>query len=327
MTTSGTIGTTTVSTAKILEKAIRRCGLLPQTLTPETAAFAQEDLYMLLLSMTNRGLNLWCIDQKLLPLNSGQSTYVLPVGTLSVLNLLQATPTVPDYALTAGALTLTAESVDDISVVRWGVVFAVNPTTSFTLQTSTDGVTWTALSTVAATELQVEGLYNWFDLPVKTTARWFRLSGLTGATTLNLLLSTGNREIVITPFNRDDYANQPNKNQQSAVATNYYFEKLINPRITLWPVPSSVDNHLALFRYRQIQDVGTLTQELELPKRWLEAISWHLALRLAFEVPSVDPNRRAEVRAMAAEMVIETERGESDDAPVRMAPAISCYTA
>jgi len=93
MATSGTVGNTVINTAKLLEKAIRRCGLSPQALTPETVETAREDLFMLLLSLSNRGLNLWCIDKKLLALNVGQGTYTLPVGTQSILNAMISTHT------------------------------------------------------------------------------------------------------------------------------------------------------------------------------------------------------------------------------------------
>jgi hypothetical protein len=140
------------------------------------------------------------------------------------------------------------------------------------------------------------------------------------------ILSSNNREIVISPFNRDDYSNQPDKTFQSGFVTNYYFEKLVDPSITLWPVPSDDSRCLVLYRYRQIQDVGALTQEIELPSRWYEAISWHWAARLAFEFPGVDAARRAEVIQMASGMTLEVEGGETDNAPVFFAPRILVYT-
>jgi hypothetical protein len=130
----------------------------------------------------------------------------------------------------------------------------------------------------------------------------------------------------MSQFNRDDYANQPNKTTQSETSTNFYFEKLVNPQATVWPVPKDDTRHFVLFRYRQIQDVGSLTNELELPSRWAESITWHWSLRLAFEIPEVTPDRRKEVQAMAASMVIEVEAGETDSAPTYFAPRIGVYT-
>lgn len=158
MATSGTVGQTVIPVSRLLEKAIRRCGLSPASLTAETVSNALETMFMFTMSLTNRGLNLWCIEQAEIPLVAGQAAYVLPAGTLDVLNVLLMVP--------AG-----------------------------------DG--------------------------------------------------NGYRDIPITQFNRDEYAVQPNKNFQSSQPTNYWFEKLVTPRLTLWPVPSDATRKLRIFVHRQ----------------------------------------------------------------------------
>ena len=306
MSTSGTIGLTRIQTNKLLEKAVRRCGLQPTILTPEIVETALEDLYMLLMSLSNRGLNLWCIDKKLLPLIVGQATYELPIGTQDILNLMHCVP----KRVTSG------------TVVRFGVKFSSPPTTSFNLQTSPDGVTWTTVKTYDAPT--TANVYSWYDLDPQITADYFQISS--DGTVSDLFLANNVSEIVITPFNRDDYSNQPNKTFQTSLVTNYFFEKLVTPQVTTWPVPNDDTRHMALYRYRSIQDVGTLTNEIELPTRWYEAISWHWAARLAFELPDVDPARRGEVVQMANGMTIEVEAGETDGSPTFFAPNIRVYT-
>lgn len=306
MATSGTIGQTQINTAKLLEKVTRRCGLSPQILTPEMVETALESLFMLLMSLSNRGLNLWCIDKQLVPLVAGKATYTLPAGTQDVLNLLYSAPSL----------------VTEGRIVRFGVKFSANPTLPFSLQSSEDGVTWTTVTTYPA-PITV-GTYLWYDIDPAVTASYYQIAS--DGTVESLLLSSDNKEIVITPFNRDDYSNQPNKTFQSGFVTNYYFEKLVTPQITLWPVPNDDTKCLVLYRYRQIQDIGSLTQEIELPTRWLEAISWHWAARLAFELPNVEAERRQSVLQMAQSMTLEVEAGETDNAPVFFAPRLGVYT-
>lgn len=323
MATSGTIGLTQIKTSNLLEKAFRRIGKLPAEITPEIVTNAQESLFMLLMSLSNRGINLWCVDKKLLALEAAKATYALPVGTQVVLNLLHATPQLIAGTDSFGANDYQTELTDSSTVVRMGVEFTVSPP-SFDIQASPDGVTWTTVEVI--TEVAESNTLGWYDLDPAPTAKYFRIRNVSIAfSVVQFLLATSVREIMVAKFNRDDYANQPNKNQQSNQVTNYYFEKLVSPQITIWPVPNASINHLVLFRYRQIQDVGTLTQELELPARWYEAICWHLALRLAFEVPNVDPTRRQEVAQMANGMVIEVEDGETDNAPSFYAPNIGVY--
>lgn len=324
MATSGTIGTTRISTAKMVEKALRRCGLAPQAITPEIVETAKEDLFMFLMGLSNRGLNLWCVDQKLMNLVVGKKTYLLPVGTTDVLNLLFCVSTRPDYTVVTAATDASVTFTEDTPVVRFGVKFSVLPTVSFDFQTSVDGFTWTTIQTV--TEFPAINEYAWFDLNTRLTGKYFRLYSTTLGTVSDLYLASEVRETPLSAFNRDDYANQPNKDQLSGTVVSYWFEKLVEPQITAWPVPSIDTAHLRLFRYRQIQDIGTLTQELELPNRWFEAINWHLASRLAFEIIGVDPERRKEVIMMANSMTIEVEGGETDSSPTYFAPNISVYT-
>lgn len=320
MTTSGTIGLTRINTAKLLEKAIRRCGLAPQVLTPEIVESSTESLFMFLMSLSNRGLNLWCVDNTIIPLQTARKTYILPAGTTDVLNLVYCYPTRADYTLAANTATLTS----DTSIVRYGVKFSSLPSAPVELQSSPDNLIWTPVDTqdpVTQTDT-----YTWYNLDPEPSAQYFRLTSAAPFTITDLYLATQVREIQVTPFNRDDYANQPNKDFQSGTVTNYWFEKLVDPQITLWPVPNDETRHLRLYRYRQIQDIGTLTEEIELPTRWYEPICWHLAVRLAFEIPAVPPDRRKEVLTMAAGMTLEVEGGETDNAPTFFAPNIRCYT-
>ena len=213
MATSGTIGVTRINTAKLLEKATRRCGLIPQLLTPEMVDTALESLFMLLMSLSNRGLNLWCVDKQLVSIVSGQASYTLPTGTQDILNLMYSSPT----------------QVASGSVVRFGVKFSALPTTSFNLQTSPDNAVWTTVETYETPS--VANQYHWYDLDPAISADFYQISS--NGVVSSLILSSGNKEIVITPFNRDDYSNQPNKTFQSGFVTNYYFEKLVGSKITL----------------------------------------------------------------------------------------------
>lgn len=323
MATSGTIGTTRINSAQLLDKAIRRCGKEPSALTPEIIEQAQLSLFMLLTSLSVRGLNLWCIENNLVGVIAGQATYVLPTGTQDLLNVVQSS-----HSLVTGTITSTATDYainlgTPSSVVRYGVKFSAAPT-SFQLQTSSDGVTWTTVQTV--TDTFTAATTYWFDLDPAVSSAYFRIHSA-GQTVSAFLLSTNNREITMAPFNRDDYAAQPNKTFQSTTPLNYFYEKLIEPQFTLWPVPSDDTRCISIWRYRQIQDVGTLAQELELPSRWLEHIVWQLAMRLGFELPGVDPTRLQAIVQMASNFEIEAESGEGDGAPTYYAPGIRGYTA
>lgn len=87
---------------------------------------------------------------------------------------------------------------------------------------------------------------------------------------------------VIMPVSRTEYASYPNKAQQG-FPTSYWYDRLISPTITLWPVPDgSSATILKYYRVRQIQDSNLRNGEnAEIPYRWLECFADGLTYRLA----------------------------------------------
>ena len=92
-----------------------------------------------------------------------------------------------------------------------------------------------------------------------------------------------NIDRIILPVSRSEYASYPNKTQQG-FPTIYWFDRLISPTITIWPVPNTSTGPATISFYRviQIQDGGfTNGQTLDIPYRWLDAFATGLAYRLA----------------------------------------------
>ena len=102
---------------------------------------------------------------------------------------------------------------------------------------------------------------------------------------LDAYISTGSGQStydrVILPISRTEYAYTPNKNNQ-APPTVFWFDRLINPTITLWPIPDDSTVTLKYYVVKQIQDANfTGGQTLDLPYRWLDAFANGMAYRLA----------------------------------------------
>jgi len=92
-----------------------------------------------------------------------------------------------------------------------------------------------------------------------------------------------NIDRIILPISRTEYASYPNK-QQTGVTTVYWFDRLINPTITLWPVPNDTTGYTSISYYvvRQIEDANvTDGQTVDIPYRWLNAFADGLAYHLA----------------------------------------------
>ena len=94
--------------------------------------------------------------------------------------------------------------------------------------------------------------------------------------------SGSNIDRIIMPVSRTEYATYPNKEQQG-FPTVFWFDRLINPTVTLWPVPDGGSTSaLKYYRVRRLQDSEfTGGQTVEIPYLWLEAFADGLAYRLA----------------------------------------------
>lgn len=92
-----------------------------------------------------------------------------------------------------------------------------------------------------------------------------------------------NIDRLIMPISRSEYASYPNKEQQG-FPTVFWFDRLISPTVTLWPVPNTNNGPTTLSYYRvvRIEDANyTNAQTVNVPYLWLEPFAYGLAQRLA----------------------------------------------
>ena len=100
-----------------------------------------------------------------------------------------------------------------------------------------------------------------------------------------MVIDNGNSDPIdriILPISRTEYASYPNKEQQG-FTTVFWFDRLIAPTVTLWPVPDGTSaQFLKYYRVRRIQDSNLQGgQNVEVPYLWLDAFAYGLASRLA----------------------------------------------
>lgn len=128
---------------------------------------------------------------------------------------------------------------------------------------------------------------------------------------------------LILGISRADYAAQPNKTIQGP-PTSWWFDRLISPTITLWPVPDANGPYtLNYYRYRLIQDAVLANGiQPEMPIRWLDAWSAGLAHRLArLHAPALEQLRKVD----AQEAWFNASTQDVEQAPIRITPAIGAY--
>lgn len=128
---------------------------------------------------------------------------------------------------------------------------------------------------------------------------------------------------IILPISRTEYASYPNK-EQEGFTTTFWFDRLIAPTITLWPVPDgSSAQFLKYYRVRQIQDSNYISgQTVEIPYLWLEAFADGLAYRLA---RIWNPQIAAALKGIADQSYDIAARQNVEQAQQYISPQISGY--
>ena len=139
-----------------------------------------------------------------------------------------------------------------------------------------------------------------------------------------ITIAGGNQPIdrLIFPISRSEYASYANKQQPGSV-TVFWFDRLLSPTITLWPLPNGTSATLTYYRLRQTQDsvlAGGLN--VEVPVYFLEAYALGLAWRLAL-IWNVE--RAGPLKALADEAYNDAINQNVESAGFYVQPTINGY--
>lgn len=352
---SGSYGQT-VNVQVMIDHGARRCGKLAEELTSEQVVTSRQSLAFLLSNLINRGIQYWCIEKKVIGMTPDKYRYTLPDGAVDALNVLYRTMSRPVAAYTSSAGGTVANLYDgDVATYcqqtsangSFTATFGVtNPiyagsigilpyiagggsgTWALLLEYSTDGITYTTLQNlgdVAVTDNQ----WYWQDIDPGQSVGFYRVS-ISGGQTLALrewFIGNNSTEVMMSRLNRDDYTNLPNKNFPANQPFQFWFDRTIpNPTLYLWPTPNNAFVQMTVWYSTQVMDVGALTNELQIPQRWYEAVLMMLSHRMSLELPQVDLARITYLEKMADKYLIEAEQEERDNSPIYLQPNISGYT-
>jgi len=353
---SGTVGTTVIDVQTLIDHGARRCGKLAEELTSEQQLSARESLYFLMSNLANRGIQYWAISKEVVGLTADKYIYDLPLGSVDVLQALyrQMNRPTPNngggYSTSAGGTVANAfdSNVDTLCTqtstngnisVNYGTNNTVyvgsigylpgaTGTMSIIYEYSADGTTWSTLVDLGSVAV-VNNEWIWTDIVAGQTVQYYRVRAYNSTTLVVREVYFGNNstEIPMARLNRDDYTNLPNKNFTANQPFQFWFDRTVpKPSLYLWPVPSDTFVQMTLWYSRQVMDVGALTDELEIPQRWYEAVVSMLAHRMSMELPGVQVDRIGYLEKMADKFLYDAEQEERDKSPIYYAPNIGVYT-
>lgn len=127
----------------------------------------------------------------------------------------------------------------------------------------------------------------------------------------------------IPQFSRTEYASLANPNSPGP-PTQVWFDRLISPTVTFWPVPDSGGPYtFGYYRVLQIQDANLPNGETpDLPLRWLDAAVAGLAYRLSrVYAPQLEAVRKQD----AAEAWEAAAQQDTESVNLSIAPPLGRY--
>jgi hypothetical protein len=351
---SGTTGNTTVNVDQLISYAFREAGKTAEEMTPELIGAAKQALFYNLQNLSNLGVNLWLLENQLYGALTAQQQLVLPKTVIDVREsnwvyvvnsaAAQYLPADNPASPAVFAQNLDLVSTSTVSENYFGLEYqGSNPvfyvgfngynaaggttTYNFAYEASNDGIHWKTIQQFPATTL-ADREWKYFNISTTPPYPYYRLRETVAPTfsIRQIVFSTSQQVIPLARLNRDDYWNLPNKQFPSVRSLQYWFDRTIEPSMYLWPVPNNDFQMFQLVVEVQMQDVGTLTDQIYVPDRWINCVQKQLSHSMALQLPGVDLQRIQYLETQAQRAFLQASEEDRDKSPIYFQPNISYYT-
>jgi len=350
---SNTTGQTTINVDQLISYAYRDAGKTAEEMTPEYVNAGRQALFYNLQNLSNLGVNLWLLENQLYGALTAQQQLVLPKTTIDVREAnwvyvinTQASEYLPidnpdspaafDLNLDTPAISTSGENYFGLSYQQKQSVYYVgfnaysasgSVTYNFAYEYSDDGITWKLKQQLPETTL-VDRQWAYFNIAITEPHMFYRLRETVAPTfeVREIVFSTSQQVIPLSRLNRDDYWNLPNKQFPSQRSLQYWYDRQIEPSMYLWPVPNNDFQMFQLIVEKQMEDVGSLTNQIYIPDRWIASIQASLSHKLSIQLPGVDLQRIQYLELQADKLYRQASEEERDKSPIYFQPNISYYT-
>jgi hypothetical protein len=264
---------------------------------------ARRSMNLMTIEWQNRGINMWTMEQGVITLTPGLSTYALPTDTIDLLEHVIRTG--QNVASTQADLTISRISVSTYATIPNKLQQArpiqvwiqrmsgeTNPTTSTLVGAITSTATTLTLSSVA---------------------------GLAGSGFIKL-----DSEVIYYGYLSGNVLGGVFRGQNSTTAASHadttavYVPQL--PAITVWPTPdNSTTYQFVYWRLRRVQDAGSGVETADMNFRFLPCVVAGLAYYIAVKVPELI-SRVDMLKAMYDEQFNLAAGEDREKSPIRFIP-------
>jgi hypothetical protein len=299
-----TTGTTSfnLDVNDLIEEAFERCG--KELRSGYDFKTARRSLNLLTIEWANRGINLWTVEQGVIPMVTGQAMYPYPADTIDMMDMVIRTNNG------------TSNQVD-INISR-----IAEPTYMSLPNKLAQGRPIQVYINRQSGQENLSAAFLGADISATDTTITL--------TSTNGLASSGfikiDSETISYPNISGNQLINCARGQNNTVATAHLNGAAITvqnlPCINVWPTPNAPGNQYTFvyYRLRRIQDAGSGVFVQDIPFRFIPCMVAGLAYQLATKLPDVDMNRIPMLKADYEQQFQLAADEDRDKAPIRFVP-------
>lgn len=308
MTTTGT-STFNLDVNDLIEEAFERCGR--ELRTGYDFRTARRSLNLLTIEWANRGINLWTVEQGVIPMVTGQATYPLPVDTIDLMDMVirQNNGTLNQIDINISRIAEpTYMSLPNKLAQGRPIQVWINRQSG---QENLGTATLAANVTSSATTIQLSSV-----------------AGLASSGFIKIDNETISYPNVNTANNQLLNCARGQNGTTAAAHTSGAAITVQNlPSINVWPTPNAPGNQYTFvyYRLRRIQDAGSGVYVQDIPFRFVPCMVAGLAYQLSTKLADVPADRIMMLKADYEQQFQLAADEDRDKAPVRFVPRNMFY--
>jgi hypothetical protein len=304
-----TTGTTSfnLDVNDLIEEAFERCGR--ELRTGYDFRTARRSLNLLTIEWANRGINLWTVEQGVIPMVTGQAMYPYPADTIDMMDMV-----IRQNNGTSNQMDINISRIAEPTYMSLPNKLAQGRPIQVYInrQSGQENLSTAVLAANTSSTATTITLSNTSGL---ASAGFIKID----SETISYPNINGNQLI--------NCARGQNGTTAAAHTANAAVTVQNIPCINVWPTPNSPGNQYTFvyYRLRRIQDAGSGVYVQDIPFRFIPCMVAGLAYQLSTKLPDVMPDRIMMLKAAYDESFQLAADEDRDKAPVRFVPRNMFY--
>ena len=258
---------------ELVEEAFERCGM--QDRTGYDLRTARRSINLMTIEWANKGINLWTIEECVIPLVPNQGIYALPTDTIDILDAItrtnNASPTNQQDINLSRISESTYSTIPNKLTTGRPIQMWVNRQSG-----NSDATTITVASAVSSTD---------------TTITLSSTQGLRSTGFIQLDSEIIAYTNIVGNQIQNCWRGQNGTTAAAHIVGTVVYNQYL-PCVNVWPTPDAGTSYTFVYwRMRRIQDAGSGINIADIPFRFVNCFVAGLAYMLSIKLAGVDPQR------------------------------------